>query len=129
MISPLRLAFQGNEGKYNFDLDDWTYPEKIVFELAVPKCAGVFRRPRGLWISMVSSGFMWFHVISTCENGRYLDTTALDVDVNPLYVRVVVKDKVTQLKLSAEVKPDASKVQRSRTTGALQLIEKLLYIR
>ena len=28
----------GNEGKYNFDLDDWTYPDKIVFELAVPKC-------------------------------------------------------------------------------------------
>ena len=31
--------FQGNEGKYNFDLDDWTHPDKIVFELAVPKCA------------------------------------------------------------------------------------------
>ncbi|CAK9069659.1 unnamed protein product [Durusdinium trenchii] len=126
---------QCNEGKYNFDLDDWTYPDKIVFELGVPK---------------------------------YLDTTALDVDVNPLYVRVVrplerfvqahlesnsfivlngaqvvcvcvhlfqdslfipkhmqhtevVKDKVTQLKLSAEVKPDASKVQRSRTTGLLHI--------
>ncbi|CAJ1373676.1 unnamed protein product [Effrenium voratum] len=79
---------QCNEGKYSFDLDDWTHSDKIVFELAVPK---------------------------------YLDTTALDVDVNPLYVRVVVKDKVTQLKLSAEVKPDASKVQRSRTTGMLHI--------
>ena len=28
----------GNEGKYNFDLDDWTHPDKIVFELGVPKC-------------------------------------------------------------------------------------------
>lgn len=35
----LRHIFQGNEGKYNFDLDDWTHPDKIVFELAVPKCA------------------------------------------------------------------------------------------
>lgn len=50
---------------------------------------------------------------------KYLDTTALDVDVNPEYIRVVVKDKVTQLKLPAEVRPDASKVQRSRTTGML----------
>eukprot|EP00435_Cladocopium_sp_Y103_P050134 s2139_g15.t1 len=84
---------QCNEGKYNFDLDDWTYPDKIVFELAVPK---------------------------------YLDTSALDVDVNPLYVRVVVKDKVTQLKLSAEVKPDGAQVQRSRTTGVLHIDMPLL---
>lgn len=52
---------------------------------------------------------------------KYLDTSALDVDVNPLYVRVVVKEKVTQLKLPAEVRPDASKVQRSRTTGSLRI--------
>mmetsp|Transcript_29664 Transcript_29664/g.92694 ORF Transcript_29664/g.92694 Transcript_29664/m.92694 type:complete len:417 (-) Transcript_29664:456-1706(-) len=52
---------------------------------------------------------------------KYLDTSALDVDVNPEYVRVVVKDKVTQLKLPAEVRPDASKVQRSRTTGMLRI--------
>ena len=35
------LFSPGNEGKYNFDLDDWTYPDKIVFELAVPKCPNV----------------------------------------------------------------------------------------
>jgi len=52
---------------------------------------------------------------------KYLDTTALDVDVNPLYVRVVVKEKVTQLKLPAEVKIDSSKVVRSRTTGCLRI--------
>jgi len=79
---------QCNEGKYDFEIDDTTHPDKIVFELGVPK---------------------------------YLDTTALDVDVNPLYVRVVVKDKVTQLKLPYEVKPDSSKVQRSRTTGRLHI--------
>ncbi|OLP74936.1 hypothetical protein AK812_SmicGene45367, partial [Symbiodinium microadriaticum] len=38
----------------------------------------------------------------------------------------VVKDKVTQLKLSAEVRPDASKVQRSRTTGVLHIDMPLL---
>lgn len=52
---------------------------------------------------------------------KYLDTSALDVDVNPQYVRCVVKDKVTQLKLPSEVRPDASQVQRSRTTGCLRI--------
>merc|ERR1712087_376102 len=52
---------------------------------------------------------------------KYLDTSALDVDINPLYVRVVVKDKVTQLKVPCEIAPDASKVQRSRTTGRLRI--------
>jgi len=52
---------------------------------------------------------------------KYLDTDAMDVDVNPLYVRCVVKDKVTQLKLPSEVSPDSAKVQRSRTTGKLRI--------
>lgn len=52
---------------------------------------------------------------------KYLDTSALEVDVNPMYVRVVVRDKVTQLKLPAEVSPDASKVQRSKITGSLRI--------
>merc|ERR1719440_507565 len=52
---------------------------------------------------------------------KYLDTGSLDVDVNTEYVRCVVKDKVTQLKLPAEVAPDRSKVQRSKTTGSLRI--------
>jgi protein TilB len=52
---------------------------------------------------------------------KYLETGSLDVDVNPYYVRCVVKEKVTQLKLPAEVSPDASKVQRSKTTGSLRI--------
>lgn len=52
---------------------------------------------------------------------KYLETGSLDVDVNPVYVRCVVKDKVTQLKLPAEVSPDRSKVQRSKTTGSLRI--------
>lgn len=79
---------QCNEGKYDFNIDPYSEPNKVIFELAVPK---------------------------------YLETSALDVDVNPLYVRVVVKDKVTQLKLPEEVRPDAAKVQRSRVTGTLRI--------
>merc|ERR1719221_576672 len=61
------------------------------------------------------------HIIFELGVPKYLDTTMLDVDVNPLYVRCVVRDKVTQLKLPKEVRPDASKVQRSRTTGHLRI--------
>merc|ERR1740121_2041605 len=79
---------QCNEGRWDFNMDEWAVPGTVLFELGVPK---------------------------------YLDTTALDVDVNPLYVRCVVKEKVTQLKLPCEVRPDTSKVQRSRTTGCLRI--------
>jgi len=57
---------------------------------------------------------------------KYLDTTAMEVDVNPWYVRCVVKEKVTQLKLPAEVCPDSSVVQRSRITGVLRIEMPLL---
>ncbi|CEL92599.1 unnamed protein product [Vitrella brassicaformis CCMP3155] len=52
---------------------------------------------------------------------KYLDTSLIDVDVHPDYMRCVVKGKVTQFRLPAEVKPSAAKVQRSATTGALRV--------
>ncbi|XP_066508934.1 dynein axonemal assembly factor 11-like [Hoplias malabaricus] len=52
---------------------------------------------------------------------RYLDTSLLDVDIQPTYVRVTIKGKVFQLVLPAEVKPDSSTAKRSQTTGHLLL--------
>ncbi|XP_057189459.1 dynein axonemal assembly factor 11 [Triplophysa rosa] len=52
---------------------------------------------------------------------RHLDTSLLDVDVQPTYVRVTIKRKVFQLVLPAEVKPDSSTTKRSQTTGHLLL--------
>lgn len=52
---------------------------------------------------------------------RYLDSSLLDIDVQPTYVRVMVKGKVFQLGLQEEVKPDSSSVKRSQTTGHLLL--------
>uniref|UniRef100_A0A671N936 Leucine-rich repeat-containing protein 6 n=1 Tax=Sinocyclocheilus anshuiensis TaxID=1608454 RepID=A0A671N936_9TELE len=53
---------------------------------------------------------------------RHMDTSLLDMDVQPTYVRVTVKGKVFQLVLPAEVKPDSSTAQRSQTTSHLLLI-------
>ncbi|OXB54200.1 hypothetical protein ASZ78_002521 [Callipepla squamata] len=50
---------------------------------------------------------------------RHLDTSLLDVDVQPTYIRVMVKGKAFQLVLPEEVKPDSSSAKRSQTTGHL----------
>ncbi|XP_039206383.1 protein tilB homolog isoform X2 [Crotalus tigris] len=50
---------------------------------------------------------------------RHLDISFLNVDVQPTYVRVMVKGKAFQLVLPEEVKPDSSVAERSQTTGHL----------
>ncbi|XP_054446073.1 dynein axonemal assembly factor 11 [Pteronotus mesoamericanus] len=50
---------------------------------------------------------------------RFMDTSLINVDVQPTYVRVTVKGKPFQLVLPAEVKPDSSFAKRSQTTGHL----------
>ncbi|XP_017294615.1 protein tilB homolog isoform X2 [Kryptolebias marmoratus] len=52
---------------------------------------------------------------------RHMDTSLIDVDIHPTFVRVLVKGKVFQVVLPAEVKPDGSTAQRSQTTGHLVL--------
>ncbi|NWH81376.1 TILB protein, partial [Piaya cayana] len=50
---------------------------------------------------------------------RYLDTSLLDIDIQPTYIRILVKGKPFQLVLPEEVKPDCSSAKRSQTTGHL----------
>ncbi|XP_039383522.1 protein tilB homolog isoform X2 [Mauremys reevesii] len=50
---------------------------------------------------------------------RHLDSSLIDVDVQPTHLRIMVKDKPFQLVLPAEVKPDSSSAKRSQTTGHL----------
>uniref|UniRef100_A0A8C7ZLE0 Leucine-rich repeat-containing protein 6 n=1 Tax=Oryzias sinensis TaxID=183150 RepID=A0A8C7ZLE0_9TELE len=71
-----------------------------------------------------------FHLTEDEENNtvvldlavyRHMDTSLIDADVQPTYVRVSVKGKIFQIVLPAEVKPDSSTAQRSQTTGHLLL--------
>lgn len=48
-----------------------------------------------------------------------MDTSLIDVDVQPTFVRVVIKGKLLQLVLSAEVQSDRSVAQRSLASGDL----------
>ncbi|EDV26982.1 uncharacterized protein TRIADDRAFT_22994, partial [Trichoplax adhaerens] len=50
---------------------------------------------------------------------KYLDTSLIDVDVQPTYVKVTIKSKILQLVLAEEVNPDRSEAKRSQTTGHL----------
>lgn len=51
--------------------------------------------------------------------GRYLDTSAIQADVQPRCVRLLAKGRLLQLALPAEVAPDAALAQRSKVTGNL----------
>ncbi|XP_017851960.1 protein tilB isoform X2 [Drosophila busckii] len=50
---------------------------------------------------------------------KHLDSSLIDVDVQPNYVRVTVKRKIFQIAYSEEVKPDESEVQRAQFSGHL----------
>lgn len=52
---------------------------------------------------------------------RYLDTSLIQVDAQPTYVRVITKGKLFQLPLPEEVSPDSGTARRSTLTGNLVL--------
>eukprot|EP00051_Salpingoeca_urceolata_P023027 m.386519 g.386519 ORF g.386519 m.386519 type:complete len:467 (+) comp20054_c0_seq6:2915-4315(+) len=52
---------------------------------------------------------------------RYLDTSQIDLDVQPTYVRAVIKGKAFQLVLPEEINPDKSSAKRSQVSGHLMV--------
>ncbi len=51
--------------------------------------------------------------------GKFLDTSLIEADVQPRFVRLLIKGKLLQLTLSEEVSPDRSVAQRNKHTGHL----------
>ena len=59
----------------------------------------------------------------------FADTSLIDTDLQPNYVRVTMKEKILQLALNDEISTDNSTAQRSQTTGHLVItMPKLKYI-
>jgi protein TilB len=52
---------------------------------------------------------------------RYLDTSLLEVDIQPTYVKVLIKGKIFQIVFPEEINVESSTAQRSQTTGHLVL--------
>ncbi len=53
--------------------------------------------------------------------GKFMPTSAIQVDVQPTYIRVEAKGKVLQLAFTEEVKASLANAQRSKTTGNLKI--------
>ncbi|KAJ3290494.1 Protein tilB [Borealophlyctis nickersoniae] len=58
-------------------------------------------------------------IILDVDISKFLDTSLIDVDVQPTYVRVTIKGKILQLVLEEEVRTDELICERSRVTGHL----------
>ncbi len=58
-------------------------------------------------------------IILTVHVFKHMDTSLINVDIQPSYVRVTLKGKSLQLGFNEEIKPDSSTAKRSQTTGYL----------
>merc|ERR1719261_712076 len=68
------------------------------------------------------------HGTVVCRIGfpKFLDTSMLDVDIQPQYFRITMRkpekhDKIIQITFPCEVRPDDASAQRSQATGELVL--------
>ena len=60
-------------------------------------------------------------VIFEIKIPKFMDTSAINCDLQPDYIRLDIKGRITQLSIPEEILVEKSKVQRSTTTGWLQL--------
>jgi len=61
------------------------------------------------------------NVIVEVEIPRFIDTSLVDVDVQPSHVSIVIKNKTLRLRFEDEVRPDSGKAERSKINGCLKL--------
>ncbi|KAG2454244.1 hypothetical protein HYH02_001278 [Chlamydomonas schloesseri] len=79
----------------------------------------VYQKNEGRWdFSLEESGDGRALVLEVGV-GKFLDTSLIQTDLQPTYVRLLVKAKLLQLLLPCEVRPDAATAQRNMTTGQL----------
>lgn len=52
---------------------------------------------------------------------KFLDTSAIDIDIQPTWVAVAIKGKEFLIHMPQEINPDSAKAERSTGTGALVL--------
>ncbi|KAJ3092296.1 Protein tilB [Quaeritorhiza haematococci] len=58
-------------------------------------------------------------IVLQVDISKLIDTSLIDVDVNPTWIRIVVKGKILQLVLEEEVQVSSAVCERSRHTGEL----------
>ena len=61
------------------------------------------------------------NIILEIDIPKYIDTSLVDVDVQPTYVSIIVKNKTTRLTFPEEIKPDDGTAKRAQICGTLKL--------
>jgi protein TilB len=101
------------------DLSDPLKPKKAprVFE----KDGKILQMNEGKWNFNLINNEDTPDTILELELSKFLDTSLIDVDVQPNYIKLCIKGKYLQLRLDEEVNPFDSSVQRSLTSGNLMI--------
>ncbi|KAJ3343164.1 Protein tilB [Gonapodya sp. JEL0774] len=77
----------------------------------------VLRRNEGKWAFSFSETRS--SVILRVEISKFVDTSLVDLDVHPTWLRVTIKGKILQLVLDEEIQPDDVIAERSKHSGQL----------
>ena len=75
-----------------------------------------------MFISKSADNYFYLLLYLIFFSLRFLDTSLINVDVQPNYVRVTVKGKIFQMALNNEVRIDECSSKRSQITGHLLIV-------
>ncbi|MEW5298245.1 MAG: hypothetical protein WDW36_001390 [Sanguina aurantia] len=81
----------------------------------------VWQRNEGKWEFSLDESENRKDVVLDVAVGKFMDSSLIQADIQPGYVRLLIKGKLLQLLLPVEVRPDASTAQRSLASGHLVL--------
>ena len=76
----------------------------------------------GRYIYKLDDDSMTGRVIFELNAPKYMDSSLITIDLNPWYVRCIVRSKLTQIRFDTEISVSKSKVERSRTTGVIRCV-------
>ena len=93
-------------------------PRRTGFDAVVPG-ERVWNKNEGKWGFTIDESPDGRNLVLDVAVGKFLDTSLLDCDVQPKFVRVLVKGRLLQLTLEEEVAPDRSTAERNVHTGHL----------
>ncbi|GIL63920.1 hypothetical protein Vafri_17924 [Volvox africanus] len=79
----------------------------------------IYQKNEGKWEFSLEEAPDGGSLVLEVAVGRFLDTSLIQTDLQPTFVRLLIKGKLLQLLLPCEVRPDAAKAQRNMTTGQL----------
>eukprot|EP00873_Tetraselmis_striata_P023990 jgi/Tetstr1/444254/TSEL_032147.t1 len=79
----------------------------------------VWQKNEGDWAWAINESEDGAEITLEVKVGKYMDTSLIKADVQPHFIRLLIKGKLLQLELGVEVCPDQSKATRSKATGAL----------